>query len=452
MKKFLILTLFLTTFLFPSFQQNKFKKADDSFAKQHYAEAVVQYQELIRKNPNNTYLFAQLAHSLRLINDYTGAEIWYERAINSGAVDESVYYYYAHTLLFNQMFNEGMEQMKKYYRINPQDQRAERQIEQERFLRRMLIRPRNIFVDYLEINSKEYDFAPSFWGTEKVIFASAREADKGSNLRNTRDGTPMFKLYQIDINGNNLENIQSFSPRINASVHTGPACISADGNHLYFTRNISEDPLNDEEEINKLSIFSAFWDGENWTDIKRVPINNKNNAYSVGQPALSPDGNTLYFVSDMSDGYGETDIYRIQKRNGSWGRPENLGPTINTPGREMSPYIHSDGYLYFSSDGHPTMGGLDLFSAKPSGNNFETPRNLGTPINSSSDDISIIFKPNGYSGFLASNRRNGRFDDLYSFFLTRITPADTTAIRGIDPEDPAFWRDYDSLFEEMDFK
>lgn len=447
----IIFTLLLSTLILLSFQQNKFRKADESFAKQHYAEAVVLYQDLVRKNPENAYLFTQIAHSLRMMNDYTGAEVWYEKAINSGNVEEMVHYHYAHALLFNQLFNQGMQQMKKYYRLNPQDKRAERQIEQEDFLRRMITRPRNIFVDYQEINSNEYDFAPAFWGEDKIIFASARETGQNSRQRNTRDRTPVFNLYQADIKGNILENTKQLPPDINDDIHTGPACISADGNHLYFTRNMSIEPLNDEENINKLAIFSAFWDGENWTDIERIPINNINSDFSVGQPALSPDGNTLYFVSDMSGGYGETDIYRIQKRNGIWGRPENLGPTINTAGREMGPYVHHDGYLYFSSDGHPTMGGLDLFSAKPSDNGFETPLNMGTPINSSSDDISMILKPNGQSGFIASNRRNGKFDDIFSFFLTRTTPEDTIAIRGIDPEDPAFWRDYDSLFDEMDF-
>ena len=154
-----------------------------------------------------------------------------------------------------------------------------------------------------------------------------------------------------------------------------------------------------------------------WSNVKPGPFNN--DEYSVGHPAVSADGKTLYFASDMPGGFGQSDIYKVAiNTDGTFGEPENLGGDINTEGREFFPFVSSNNTLYFSSDGHLGIGGLDVFAAKIDGNSFGAVRNLGTPLNSNSDDFSFTFDEETKKGFVASNREGGKgSDDIYETTL-----------------------------------
>jgi hypothetical protein len=171
------------------------------------------------------------------------------------------------------------------------------------------------------------------------------------------------------------------------------------------------------EYTNRLEIYSSEFINNEWTE-KKAFVYNKADEYSVGQPALSPDGNLLYFVSDMPGGFGGSDIYYCEKIGKNiWGIPINAGYKINTEGNEVFPYLDAQGKLYFSSDGLPGMGDLDIFSVVGSKNTWENPINLKYPINSPKDDFSIYFTEPEKSGFLSSNRYGGKgSDDIYHFF------------------------------------
>jgi outer membrane protein OmpA-like peptidoglycan-associated protein len=168
--------------------------------------------------------------------------------------------------------------------------------------------------------------------------------------------------------------------------------------------------------VNRLEIFYSTYSKGKWSEVKPFAYN-KPMEYSVGHPALSPDGNTLYFISDMPGGFGSTDIYYCEMNdNGNWSKPVNAGSTINTSGKEVFPYMDADGNFFFSSNGQPGMGGLDVFMAKGSKASWETPENMKYPINSPKDDFSICYSETHKSGFLASNRDGGSgSDDIYSF-------------------------------------
>jgi outer membrane protein OmpA-like peptidoglycan-associated protein len=180
---------------------------------------------------------------------------------------------------------------------------------------------------------------------------------------------------------------------------------------MYFTRNnyLNGRVTTMPDGTNNLKIFIADFNGKEWTNIRGLPFNS--DRYSVGHPALSADNKTLYFISDMPGGFGETDVYKSELVNGSWGTPVNLGETINTSGKEMFPYIDKVGILYFSSNGHPGNGGLDIFAAKEEKPGLYKVINVVTPLNSVYDDFGCVLNSDSLTGFFTSNRTGGKGDD-----------------------------------------
>jgi outer membrane protein OmpA-like peptidoglycan-associated protein len=213
-----------------------------------------------------------------------------------------------------------------------------------------------------------------------------------------------------------------FSKSLNSKYHEGPCAFFHDGLKIIFTRNSQsggEGVFGQKKNaaITRLKLYTADYEDNDWREIKEIPFNS--NEYSCGHPTLTIDDKVMYFVSDMPGGYGGTDIWMARYNNGEWSKPQNLGGTVNTRGNEMFPFIDERGNLYFSSDGHPGLGDLDIFfipmntaTAMPSGK----VRNLGTPLNSNRDDFGIITDSERRTGFLSSNRKRGGIDDdIYKF-------------------------------------
>ncbi|WP_341226880.1 carboxypeptidase regulatory-like domain-containing protein [uncultured Arcticibacterium sp.] len=210
---------------------------------------------------------------------------------------------------------------------------------------------------------------------------------------------------------------ERFDGDINSKYHEGPSAFFKDGQRVIFTRNnfVKGKAEKSSDGINKLKLYIANADKNSWTDIAELPFNSSE--YSTGHPTLSPEEDYLFFASDMPGGFGGTDIYAAKIDNGNWSQPINLGPQINTKGNEMFPYIDENGDLYFSSEGLPGLGGLDIFFVKLNATEaLTTPENLGTPINSSQDDFGMLTDGLRKSGYFSSNRkRGGDDDDIYKF-------------------------------------
>lgn len=217
----------------------------------------------------------------------------------------------------------------------------------------------------------------------------------------------------------------SFSRKLNSKYHEGPSVFYDQGNKIIFTRNAP--PSNSSiwskikgEEVTRLKLFSAEWKGKDWTNIRPLPFNS--DEYSCGHPAISEDGRLLFFVSDMPGGFGGTDIYYVVFAHGRWGIPVNAGPKINSAGDELFPFLDNAGNLYYSSDGLPGLGSLDIFVAKidPVTRTVTSPvRNLGAPLNSPYDDFAILTDSERKTGYFSSNRkRGGNDDDIYRFTRT----------------------------------
>lgn len=285
--------------------------------------------------------------------------------------------------------------------------------------------PHNFKLKQIENRNSISDFGLSFYGDDKVAFASARNSD---NPAYSWNNLPYLDLYSGTLNSQNvLENVEPFSESINTESHESNAVFTKDGKTMYFNRTNTTRKKTDEERIAHIKIYKAeLVDGE-WTNVTALPFTS--NAYSTEHPSLSKDEKTLYFASDMPGTYGSFDIYKVAiNDDGTYGEPENLGETINTKHREQFPFISKYNVLYFSSIGHLGYGGLDVFRSNLVNDVFDKPVNLGSTINSSLDDFAYVVREKDNKGFVSSNRTG--YDRLFGF-VREVNPLTIYQVEGI---------------------
>ncbi|AXT52778.1 hypothetical protein D1818_18825 [Aquimarina sp. BL5] len=273
----------------------------------------------------------------------------------------------------------------------------------------------NFIVESLRINSKNSDYAPSFYKGE-LVFASSRNRKSMSVILQEHTNEPFLDLYTTSKNIAN-KGISRLKGAVNTKFHESSAAFSPDGKTVYFTRNnySKRKFKRNTKGCVLLKIYKADYDNGKWRNVKELPFNS--DEYSTAHPALSPDGKFLYFASDMPGSYGQSDIYVVAIHDdGSYGTPENLGSLINSPGRETFPFVSDKGTLFFTSDGHLGFGGLDIFMVLPEGQRDWAVYNMGAPINSPKDDFTFIISEENNMGYFASNRDGGKGgDDIYGF-------------------------------------
>ncbi|MFT6338816.1 MAG: hypothetical protein ACJATI_005595, partial [Halioglobus sp.] len=254
-------------------------------------------------------------------------------------------------------------------------------------------------------NTNGSDFGTSFYG-DKIVFASTRSIGEAYDWNDQ----PYLDLYIAEVdNQDNLTNVSSLSNTINTKVHEANAVFTKDGNTMYFTRNNYHDgkKKRDENKISHLKIYSAKKVNGSWINIKELSFNSDN--YSVSHPTLSKDESQLYFSSDMPGTLGSFDIFVVERNeNGTYGTPKNLGSTINTEQREQFPFVSKNNTLYFASDGHLGLGGLDIFKSTMRDGNYSNPKNLSDKINSNLDDFAFIIDETSETGYFSSNRKGGK--------------------------------------------
>jgi outer membrane protein OmpA-like peptidoglycan-associated protein/tetratricopeptide (TPR) repeat protein len=352
----------------------------------NYEEASEIYKELIEKydsvvTPDYVFRYAQ---SLKTLGEYDGADAMmakFSQMAKESGIDSS----------FDEDYMSKIEKNSGRYDITP-----------------------------FKYNSKYSDFAPSFY-KEGLIFSSDRDTGNLARYRHTWNARDFLDIYEVNEANEDDEVVKKVPGDINTRLHESTSIITKDGNTMYFTRNnfIDGKKYKDEKGTIRLKIYKAtLVDGE-WTEIEELPFNS--DSYSVAHPVLSPDEKVLYFVSDMPGSLGESDIFKVQiVGDGTFGPPVNLGKTINTEARETFPFITQSDVLYFSSDGHPGLGGLDVFATKIAFDEYDqTIVNVGKPINGQYDDFSFIINEETTTGYFASNRIDGMGDDdIYSFSET----------------------------------
>jgi outer membrane protein OmpA-like peptidoglycan-associated protein len=279
--------------------------------------------------------------------------------------------------------------------------------------------PGEYTIKNLDINTKESDFGTAFLGKDKVIFAAPTTNTMIIRKTWAESGQQFLDLYTgLITEDRQVIQKKNMPGDVNTKYHEAGVSVTKDLKTIYYTANnyYEKQYLTDSSGVNNLQLFRASLDlAGNWIEKEKLPFND--DEYSLGHPALSHDDSKLYFVSDMPGGYGQTDIYVVDIReDGSFGEVRNLGPKINTKGREMFPYIDKDNVLYFSSDTHPGYGKLDVFASKIFDTTVSTPLNLEEPVNSVDDDFAFIIDDERDRGFYSSNREEGKGDDdIYSF-------------------------------------
>lgn len=402
-----ILLLLLGSFLF-SCANGRVYKGDRFYDGIAYSKAIPFYEKVYKKHPEK--VGHQLADAYYQVGDSESSEAVYRRLIETGNEDQVDYVQYGRVLMMNGKYDEAQEVLNTYTSSHPDDAHAA-----------TLLASTNVLDDrfkdttlYTLTPVRLPDFTNSYAATpygERVVFVADQVA-KGKK-KNAWTGNSYLNLYEMQKSEQgNWSSPKLLEGNINGKYHDGPAVFSADGKTMYFTRsnyNKKKLAVNENDE-NNLKLLSAELVNGEWSNLTELPFNSDD--YSVGHPALSADGNTLYFISDMPGGFGGTDLYSSTKSGDSWGQPVNLGSAVNTPENEMFPYMDQDGYLYFSSEGHNSMGGLDIFVTKES-NSWTKPQNLDYPVNSSEDDFGFVLNEDGRTGYLSSSR--GGADAIYEF-------------------------------------
>ena len=265
--------------------------------------------------------------------------------------------------------------------------------------------------------SRRADYSPALYGSEwdQLYFSTTRQQAKGEELSGIT-GVKMADIFfsQKDDKGK-WSKPETIEGEVNTEYEEGACSFSPDGKKMYFTR-CTHDPNYPRYAI----IMSSNRSDAAWSKPEEVKISN-DTLSTFAYPAISPDGKWLYFSSDMPGGQGGMDLWKVSLDDYGYGVPENLGPKINTFGNEVFPSFRANGELYFSSDGHPGMGGLDLFRAEQDSANHWTTTNLGSPMNSAGDDFGMTFEGLHNRGFFSTNRGNGRgWDQIMSFECPEI--------------------------------
>lgn len=393
--------------------QNKdTKKADQFYNKLAYVDAAEAYQKLAKRGKADRYVYEQLGNSYYFLNDTKKAEPFYKRVVKGKNVKPETVYNYAQVLKANGKFSDYNETMKMFAGMRPNDSRAVEFMKNPNYVPMLMEKVQRYEAKNMkDINTKYSEFGGTMVGKD-FYFSSARNTSRKTYQW---DEQPFLDIYKATDVGGTIKNPELLGGEINSKYHEGNIAMTADGKRMYFDSNdyYKGKYEKSEEGINQINLFYAENIDGQWKGIQSVPFNSSE--YSVGHPALSPDGNTLYFASDMPGGQGGSDIYKVSvSKDGSLGTPINLGSNINTEGKEAFPYMDSNGTLYFSSEGHMGLGLLDVFAAEASGSSFKAPKNLGLGINSDQDDFAFKFNPSTQTGFVSSNRKGGKGrDDIY---------------------------------------
>ncbi|UPZ15230.1 OmpA family protein [Flavobacterium humidisoli] len=422
----LLFVTIIGAFSFSSYaQQTKINAADKKYDSYAYVDAIKTYEKVAAKGYKSEDMFKKLGNAYYFNSDFQNAAKWYGELFAMNPNPEPEYYFrYAQSLKSTGDIAKANKLLEEFNAVSKNDSRGKLYKEDINYMDQIKANSGRYQIEDAGINSKYSDYG-SFVYNNKIYFASARDTGNFTQRKHKWTGEYFTNIYNADLDPatGTASKVNKFKSAINTKFHEASPVFTKDGKTVYFTRNnyIDGKKGKDESKVTLIKLYRAELGKDNkWTNITELPFNSNN--YSTAHPALSPDEKTLYFASDMPGSFGESDLYKVTiNSNGGYGPPQNLGNTINTEGKETYPYLTSENEIYFASDGHPGLGGLDVFVANiDNSGKISNIQNVGADVNSPKDDFAYIIDPETRRGFFTSNKDGGQgSDDIYRFLETR---------------------------------
>jgi outer membrane protein OmpA-like peptidoglycan-associated protein len=422
--KQLLLLLALALFTTTRIQSQSLfqKKADQLYNELSYLAAADYYKSLVKTDTPTEENMRRLAISYFKIYDFVKAEEAYKNLNTKFAatITEADLINYLQCLKYNQKYTEADNALKLIEEKKKDNIITKNHSKRKNYVKELKEDSAAYKVTNVEaINTSEAEFSPVFFNkNQAVLFASNRRNTSARNKTFAWDDSYFIDMYTANKKDSlKFESTMPMAKTISSTYHDGPASLSADEKTVYLTKsNIVVKKIKGVAvNVINLKLYILTKDAEGkLSKPESFPYNS--NDYSVGHATVTKDGKRMYFVSDMPGGYGQTDLYLSEYKDGQWQKPENLGQAINTEGREMFPYVHDDGTLFFSTDGRAGLGGLDLYFTVPAMDAYFEPQSLGYPINSNFDDFGFALNEDLKTGYFSSNRTGGKGkDDIYFF-------------------------------------
>ena len=425
--------------------ESKIKKANDLYGKYAYVDAIKIYERIAEQGYVDQNILENLGNSYYFNADYTTALKWYDKLFANAKKDSEnykitpeYYYRYAQCLKSVERYDEAKTILDQFVKLTGKDDLRARKLEEhEDYLQVIKDNSGRLTIKPVEINTEYSEYGTAFYGKDEVVYTASRKTSARGTSNWTGEG--YYDLFRAKFNDGQLSKEEPFSSKLNSLLNESSPVFTRTMDTIYFTRNYQV-PLSKEEKKKKveekvlLELYRSVRKNNEWTDPVRLPFNVT--GYSVAHPAITPDGKWLYFAADINGTRGKSDIFRVRinHKKGIYGKPENLGDLINTEGRETFPYISSKNVLFFSSDGLPGLGGLDIFAVKiEQDGSLKRLQNIGRPGNTPDDDFAFVLDEDRSVGFLSSNRPGGKGkDDIYYFVQNRPLEFDCKkTIKGI---------------------
>ena len=415
--------MILSTFTFNVLGQiNTEKSADKKYDQYAYINAIKTYERIAAKGYKSVEMFQKLGNSYYFNAELEKAAKWYDELFSmTQDVDPEYYYRYAQTLKATGQYAKADEMLLKFSQKSGNDSRAKLFAQNRNYLDEIKANSGRYKIQDAGINTKYSEYGGAFY-ENKLVFTSARDTGFLFQRKHKWSNQYFTKIYSSEMTSDStLGTPKMFAKNIKIPFHEASPVFTKDGQTMYFTQNnyLKGKKGKNSEKVTLLKIYKAKLIDKEWSNVEELPFDSDN--YSVAHPALSQDEKTLYFASDMPGTLGQSDIFKCKiDEDGSFGIPENLGTKINTEGRETFPFVSENNELYFASDGHPGLGGLDIFYSKIENGVFSKVKNIGETANSPNDDFGFVINTKTKRGFLTSNREGGKgSDDIYQFLETR---------------------------------
>ena len=424
MKKYFTLYIaILSLFSLNSFsQKSKLKSADTKYNNLAYIDAIKAYEKVAQKGYKSADMYQKIGNSYYFNGELESAAKWYSELFAMHTDLEPEYYFRYSQSLKSIGENKKADEMLQLFH-----QKIGITSKSMNYLDQIKANSGRYQIENTGINSPYSDYGTAKYGN-KIVFTTAR--DTGGLTHRTHSWNNQFftNLYTSQVSDEGtLSKPEPFDDAVKSRFHEATPIFTKDGKTMYFTRNnfLKGKKGKSQDKTTLLKIYRANSVDNLWTNVTELPFNS--DQFSTAHPALSLDEKTLYFASNRPDSFGESDIYKVKiNTDGSFGTPINLGNTINTVGRESFPFISDENEMYFASDGHPGLGGFDVFVTKINSNGtYSDIQNVGENVNSAKDDFAYCIDSKNRRGYFSSNRTGGQgSDDIYQFLETKRLTCD----------------------------